>query len=782
MPLQPSNSRRGPDENWTRWATLVALSVCLGSGIGALVVRRIAALSVIAPTINEDEYAARELAYKSHVYSRDATRGSDTVAAALRAFDRYPELLSRPEFAATGIAAAMHASPFDVLRGHTENVSHAAFSADDSHIVTTSWDKTARVWDASTGKLLVTLFGHAGRVNHAAFSPNFQVVATASADGTARVWDLASGTVAATLNHEGGVNQVAFSPDGALVLTASSDGSARLWRATDGNHLLALLGHAVPVVRAVFAPDGSSVATAADDGSTRIWDVSNGECRAVLLGKDGQLSYLGYTPNGKSVVTATRRSGVRFWDAKSGRVLGSQTVSGVSSVSMDAAGRPIQFVAFSEGKDAYLWDVTGKGWSAILRGHGGAISTAAFSGSGQSVVTSSDDGTARVWTPSQSRFTGYLVGHAGPVLDVAFSPDGTRVLSASEDRTVRIWETVSGRQLATCEHPMPVTRAVFSPDGTRVYTRAGDGIARAFIAVSCVVERAIPIRFSCRNDTPDCLRAQVLISDLLPAELQRNGSTKLKVALSPDDSLAAIATDNMVEVRSMPSWSIVSRFGSEGSTVSDVQFSPDGSQFVTSYRDGSAEVRDMSSGVLALTVRDRSPNHERQYARELDCSPLEIDAPTDPGMLGGFAPGSRRILTHWESPSPAKIWDTGVVRPQAYLVSWIRDCSYFSVPYFNRPTFTADGSHVVATWGPTANLWFTGTGKRVATIPWVLNAAISPNGLHIVTTGLSLAPRLLPATALGGAHAACAYVKAAHWSLPEQYRDLPGICDRLPKQ
>ena len=29
---------------------------------------------------------------------------------------------------------------------------HAAFSPDGKHIVTASWDKTTRVWDAETGR------------------------------------------------------------------------------------------------------------------------------------------------------------------------------------------------------------------------------------------------------------------------------------------------------------------------------------------------------------------------------------------------------------------------------------------------------------------------------------------------------------------------------------------------------------------------------------------------------------------------------------------------------
>jgi hypothetical protein len=84
------------------------------------------------------EYAARELAYKAFLYSRKPARLHDAVAAALRAFDLFPELLDDPESAAIGIALAVSASPFDVVRGHSDVVSHVEFSPDGSRILSAS--------------------------------------------------------------------------------------------------------------------------------------------------------------------------------------------------------------------------------------------------------------------------------------------------------------------------------------------------------------------------------------------------------------------------------------------------------------------------------------------------------------------------------------------------------------------------------------------------------------------------------------------------------------------
>ena len=103
---------------------------------------------------------------------------------------------------------------------HQHVVFNVAFSPDASRILTASWDKTAKLWDAASGKLVAS-FAHQGFIWHAEFSPDGARILTASTDKTAKLWDATSGELIASFDHQDAVYDAAFSPDGTRILTAS---------------------------------------------------------------------------------------------------------------------------------------------------------------------------------------------------------------------------------------------------------------------------------------------------------------------------------------------------------------------------------------------------------------------------------------------------------------------------------------------------------------------------------------------------------------------------------
>jgi tetratricopeptide (TPR) repeat protein len=63
------------------------------------------------------------------------------------------------------------------------------FSRDGQRLASSSYDKSVKIWDVTTGQDALTLTGHTRSVQSVAFSADGGRLASASGDGTIRVWD-----------------------------------------------------------------------------------------------------------------------------------------------------------------------------------------------------------------------------------------------------------------------------------------------------------------------------------------------------------------------------------------------------------------------------------------------------------------------------------------------------------------------------------------------------------------------------------------------------------------
>ena len=162
------------------------------------------------------------------------------------------------------------------LNGHTYYIMSVAFSHDGIHIVSGSYDKSAWVWDVSTGKKLQQLNGHTGPVTSVAFSHDDIHIVSGSHDKSVRVWDASTGTELQQLNgHSRAVKSVAFSHDGIHIVSGSNDKSVRVWDASTGAELQQLNGHSQAVNSVAFSHDGNHIVSGSEDRSVRVWDASD---------------------------------------------------------------------------------------------------------------------------------------------------------------------------------------------------------------------------------------------------------------------------------------------------------------------------------------------------------------------------------------------------------------------------------------------------------------------------------------------------------------------------
>jgi len=185
-------------------------------------------------------------------------------------------------------------------------------------VITASKDRTARIWNAETGKCELILEGHTEAVCSACISPDCRYVATSSEDGSSRLWYVDSGRCARVLlDHKEAVYFATFSPDSKQVVTASEDATAKIWVVKTGICKLTLKGHHFAVLWATFSPDGRSVTTTSSDGTLKIWNAKTGVCDRTLLGQK-PVYLASFASDGTTFVTTSGDSTAKICDLVTG--------------------------------------------------------------------------------------------------------------------------------------------------------------------------------------------------------------------------------------------------------------------------------------------------------------------------------------------------------------------------------------------------------------------------------------------------------------------------------
>ena len=399
------------------------------------------------------------------------------------------------------------------------------FSPQGDRLVTLREQSSAELWDMATGARLAGLTGHDAEIDAIAFSRDGRTLVTGSFDRTARIYDASrtslvhfwtsgaellrgwtvsrDGTRIATIGHDGvvrlfpadgqgltppagvtlggaGARHVAFSPDGHVLLVGADAPVARMIDAASGAVMHELPLDA-PLSSLGWSPDGGVVAIGAKDGALHLFGPDGTPAKTVRAGTSA-VTTIALSPRGDLAAVGYQDRKLRIVRTATGEVVREppDTVGPASAIEFAPDGGSLAVAD----QERVRWFETSSWAVQELRDHEQAVIAVAFSPDGKTLASASADQTIALRT--RVGLDKKLTGHTAAVLDVAFAPDGRRIVSAGEDGSARVWDLALGTALEIIE---PFGGAVegarfTSNDRIAAIGRGANGGAAAVVASS----------------------------------------------------------------------------------------------------------------------------------------------------------------------------------------------------------------------------------------------------------------------------------------------------------
>lgn len=344
--------------------------------------------------------------------------------------------------------------PLRRLHGHTAEVLSVSFSAGAKKLVTSAADRTAIVWDRSSGRALNVMPDHLDpKVWNARFSPSGRRVVTVCEDGRVRVWDV----------------------------------SLETGDRSEAKKLYDFRGHDGPVYAAVFSPDGQSVISGGYDRRLLRWKLSAAQADVVSAGTELLKSRI----QGK--VDVNRLESVE--EEEIGQPNDRHTAS-IQTISVGMVGDQHYILSGGNDNTVRVWNPNDENrkLAKVLSGHGRWVRSCVFSRGGQSVLSGAHDG-LKIWSWRDYSMPRELIPETevgvsrqpserglSNALRSIYSRDQRWIATVYANGTVEVWDMQTPDRatgtLLVEGHAMLAATGVFYDGGKQLLTSAGDNTTR----------------------------------------------------------------------------------------------------------------------------------------------------------------------------------------------------------------------------------------------------------------------------------------------------------------
>ena len=218
------------------------------------------------------------------------------------------------------------------LYGHSAGVYAVSFSpsiassdplapsTNSTHLLSSSGDKTVRLWDLRTWECVVIYKGHDSPVWDVSWGPCGHYFVTGSMDRTSRLWRTDRiEYLRLFVGHDKDVDTVCFHSNSLYVFTGSCDKTVRMWNISNGSPVRMFTGHTGNITSMACSHNGKLLASADDVGTIILWELATGKLRKRMRGHGkGGIWSVSWSAESTVLVSGGADGTVRVWDVAPG--------------------------------------------------------------------------------------------------------------------------------------------------------------------------------------------------------------------------------------------------------------------------------------------------------------------------------------------------------------------------------------------------------------------------------------------------------------------------------
>lgn len=364
-----------------------------------------------------------------------------------------------------------------------------AFSPDRKILAASSSNGSVKLWDTSELSISAkpvpikelpvkaVLKGHAGAVLSIAFVPDTNILVSTSNDKTARLWDTSKkdeaeispvnpdGYTTFTLDAKGEMLAIQHVKDESSTLALADRNSAGLflWPKISTPDSQPISKEFEDVSSVAFSSQGllAIYRTEQGKGIIKLWTINNqgnihtvtpfGKERIVPSEEKDLISASKFSSDGMTLATWSPEAGIRIYDVATGK----ETVTAFpsqskQSIRASAFSPDLNIFVQSEGSSLKVYkNETGesvpdsRSFSKPVYSPPYAVppvNSLAFSSDGKILATGHDDYTVRLWNTATWEKPRILNGHNSTVQALVFSLDDKRLATGSWDGVIKLWD------------------------------------------------------------------------------------------------------------------------------------------------------------------------------------------------------------------------------------------------------------------------------------------------------------------------------------------------------